>query len=460
MKFDKVLRGKIVQDKVFEGEIGINNGKIAEIVQGKEKLKSENIYSFEEEYIFPGFIDSHVHCFSNPNEGIVTTSRSAAVGGITTIFDMPYDLPNPINSAEIFKEKVDKVNDNAVVDMCLWGTIKKRGGTDQIIPMSEEGAVAFKMSTFETDPYRFPLIPDNEILKAMQLLKEKDLIAAFHSENDSIINDLIEEYKEQNKVYAKAHNETRPPVTETSAVLKLMEFAYWTGVGLHIVHVSHPRTLDLIKQFQKQNVDVTGETCYSYLLLDVDDLEEYGPRAKINPPLREKSEVEGLWSHLQNNNIEFITSDHAPWEKEHKIKGHDNIFDAASGLPALEIMIPLLFDNIVNKRKWTPAKFAELLSTNPASRFKVPNKGMVKVGNDADLTIINPNETWTIDEETFQSYSKISPFHNKEVQGKISSTFVRGEKVYDGSKVVAKPGFGRFTPGHAYKHESSTIGTR
>jgi allantoinase len=449
---DGIIKGKIVLiDKVIKGEVGIKEGKIVSIYEGTGNLESENCKDFGDSFVFPGVIDVHVHCFSNPNEGFVTTSSSAAAGGITTFLDMPYDLPNPVNNVEQFKKKVKKLEEEAIVDICLWGTISKTGGTDQIIPLAEAGAIAFKMSTFETDAYRFPRIPDPEILKAMKLIEETGLRAAFHSENDEIIVDMIEQYQKEGKVYPKAHNETRPPVTETSAVLKLLEFAYWTNVKLHIVHVSHPRTIDMIKLFQAQGVKVTCETCYPYLLMNVDDLDKYGPIAKNNPPLREKEEVQGLWKHIEEGNIDLISSDHAPWSAEQKEKGNDNIFLASSGLPGVEIMTPLMFNSTVSNGKLSPNEFANLMSTHPAEVFSIPGKGQISVGYDADFTVIDPAQKTVIDQNSFKSYSKLTPYNGQELNCKVISTILRGEEVFDGENVTKGPGYGKFVPGSAAK---------
>ncbi|WP_399630183.1 dihydroorotase family protein [Sporosarcina sp. SG10008] len=449
---DGIIKGKIVlKDKVIKGEVGITEGKIVSIYEGTGNLESENCKDFGDSFVFPGVIDVHVHCFSNPDEGFVTTSSSAAAGGITTFLDMPYDLPNPVNNVEQFKKKVEKLEDEAIVDICLWGTISKTGGTDQIIPLAEAGAIAFKMSTFETDAYRFPRIPDPEILKAMKLIEETGLRAAFHSENDEIIVDMIEQYQKEGKVYPKAHNETRPPVTETSAVLKLLEFAYWTNVKLHIVHVSHPRTIDMIKLFQAQGVKVTCETCYPYLLMNVDDLDKYGPIAKNNPPLREKEEVQGLWKHIEEGSIDLISSDHAPWSAEQKEKGNDNIFLASSGLPGVEIMTPLMFNSTVSNGKLSPNDFANLMSTHPAEVFSIPGKGQISVGYDADFTVIDPTQKTVIDQNSFKSYSKLTPYNGQELNCKVISTILRGEEVFDGKNVTKGPGYGKFVPGSAAK---------
>lgn len=448
--YDVVIRGKLVlADEVVDGEIGINNGKIETVSKEKDELCGKELHDFGNKYVFPGMIDTHVHCFSNPVEGFLKTSSSAAVGGITTFLDMPYDSPDPVANIDQFNEKVEKLKEEAVMDIGLWGTIQKRNGTDQIIPLAKAGATAFKMSTFETNERRFPRIPDTEILKAMRLLKKTGLRAAFHSENNEIIVDMIEQYQNENKVYPRAHMETRPPVSETTAVLKLMEFAYWTGVKLHIVHISHPRTMELIENFQSQGIDVTSETCYPYLLLDVNDLEKLGPKAKNNPPLREPEVREALWEKVKAEKFNIITSDHSPWSLESKEKGNDNIFEATSGFPGLEIMVPLMFET-VGKGWLTPVELAKLMAQHPAEVFQIPSKGKIEEGYDGDLTIIDPEAEWTIDERLFYANSKpTTPFNGKKVKGKIATTIVRGAVVYDGENITVDPGFGNFVPGSA-----------
>src|SRR5699024_4497743 len=303
--------------------------------------------------------------------GFQKTSLLSARGGVTTFLDMPYDLPNPINNTEMLKEKINNLEKNSYVDVGLWGTIKKRNGTDEIKDLIDEGVMSFKLSTFETDEYRFPRIPNDEIIKAMKILAETGIIVAFHSEDDEIVKGLSKEYEESNQEYNLAHAETRPPYTETSAVLMLMEFAKWTGAKLHIVHVSHPRTLDLIKLFKEMGTDVSAETCYTYLLLNEEDLEEQGPPAKMNPPLRKKEDVEKMWEHLKEGNIDLISSDHIVWDIKDKEKGYENIFKSPSGLPGVEVIVPLMFDAMIHKRNLPYNMFSKLMSTNAAERFNI-----------------------------------------------------------------------------------------
>lgn len=449
-KVDKVLRGRIVlEDKVIQGEVGIKNGLIHSISDEIGKLNGKNIIDFNHQYIFPGFIDIHVHCYSTHNEGFYKVSRAAAKGGITSFLDMPYDVPEPINDSKKFNQKRERLQRESIVDVGLIATIKKEGGLDEIIPLAKAGAIGFKMSLFETDANRFPRIPDYEILEAFKLIKKTGLRVGFHAENDDIIYPLLNRLEKEKKVYPLAHAESRPPVTETSAIFKLLDFAYWSNVKLHIFHVSHPRSMELIKSFRDQGTDVSAETCYHYLLLDQGDLKKHGPKAKMNPPLQTKESVKELWKNLVREDIEVISSDHAPWPNDHKALGKANIFKSPSGLPGIETLVLLMYDAGVASGKLTPVHFAKLLSTNPAQLFGMKNKGLIKVGYDADFTVIDDTGQTIVHASKFESIAKSSPFDGKKLRGRINQTIVRGEVVYDGKYILQEPGYGQFITGSA-----------
>lgn len=449
--YDLVIRGNIVlENEVILGEIGINDEKIHQITTNLNSLKGKEIIEFQEEYIFPGMIDVHTHCYSNPNEGFKKTSLSAAIGGITSFLDMPYDDPDPVNNLKRFKEKIKHLEKSSVVDIGLYATISKRNGTDQIKILAKAGAIAFKLSTFEVDEKRFPSIPDDEIIKAMKEINQSGKRVVFHAENEEIIKSLIKEFKDNKKVYPLAHSETRPPVTETSSVLKLLEFAYWTKTKLHIAHASHPRTIELVNIFRNYGVDVTVETCHNHLLLDTEDFKKLGPRAKINPPLRNRVDVLKLWNHLKKGKIDIVSSDHSPWDDGTKQNGNENIFLSTSGLAGLEIIVPLMFYKSVIKGRITPTQFARFMAVHPAEVFQIPDKGKIKVGFDADFTVIHPKKEWIIDGNKFKTRSKITPYQGKKIIGKVVKTIIRGRPVYDGKEVLVNPGFGKFIKGKAY----------
>jgi allantoinase len=269
----------------------------------------------------------------------------------------------------------------------------------------------------------------------------------FHGEIDLIIEDLIARAKRAGRTQPMAHYETRPPASETLAILKLLELAYWTKVKLHVFHTSQPRSVEMVQWFKAQGVDVSVETCPHYLLLDAErDLPRVKGFAKINPSILRQPEREGLWEHLLAGRVDIIASDHAPWLPERKTK--ENIFENASGAPGLETSLPLMHDALVAKRGQDPSRVARLLSGNPARRFCLaPRKGSIGLGADADFAILDPRQTLTIDATQSYSSAKWSPYDGWTVQGKVVRTILRGKTIFDGQKVVGQAGTGQFLPG-------------
>lgn len=456
-----ILYGQVVTPlKVTAAYLTIENGKITGISTTKPALDAATeFFDYGEQYIFPGFIDGHVHCFSNPDEGFAATSIGAAVGGVTTFVDMPYDRPKPINTAARFNAKKARIKGQTIVDIALWGTIPKHDGVKEIPDLIAAGAAAFKMSTFETDPERFPKISDVDIYDALTKLRKTGIVPAFHSENNEMIVDLIARYQQAGDTYPRAHMETRPIIVETTAVQELCEIAKWTGSKLHIVHVSAPETVDIIDAYRKQGVDVTCETCYQYLVLDVHDLEKMGPRAKMNPPLREPETVAGLWERLIAGKIDYVTSDHVPWAANDKAKGQDNIFEAPSGLPGIELVAPVLYDAGVAQGRLSPVQFSQLMATHVAQRFNFPQKGSIELGKDADFAILDPKAQFTItDAGLHTKTSAITPLAGRTLQGKVTATWVRGQRVYADDQVLAPFTYGDFVPGQGLKAGASNEG--
>ena len=446
-RMELLLKGNVVlPDGVRKNHlVGIKDRKIAGIYPDGEAPAAERLMDFGNQLIFPGVVDAHVHSFSNLKEQFAHSTAAAAAGGVTTIVEMPYDQGAPVSTPEIFQAKIDLVHRTAKVDVALLATLSKRGDPEVIEPLSALGACGFKLSVFETDPERFPRIDDDVLLEVLPHIAKTGLTVGFHAENDVIIESLIARFKAEGKLYPKAHCQTRPPISETLAVSKLLEFAYWTGAAVHIFHVSHPRCLELIDWYRKQGVDVTAETCPHYLVLDEEDMDVHKAFCKINPPIRTKDDQDGLWSALKDGLIDWVASDHAPWPLDRK--QNPNIFDNGSGAPGLEMILPLMYHEAVAKRGFDPATLANLLSSRPAERFKLaPRKGSIAVGADADLVILDPDCRWTCDASKSYSSAQWSPYDGREIQGRVSATILRGRVIYKDNKLLASEAGGLFIP--------------
>jgi len=446
-QLDLIIKGNLVlPNEIAEGAyVGVKGGVIAGLYQSGEIPSAAETIDAAGKYVFPGMVDAHVHSYSNPGETFDHATPAAAAGGVTTIVEMPYDNMGKVTTIELFEEKIERVRKRARVDVALLATLEKDGHLENIAPLVKKGAAGFKLSVTEADPVRFPRIEDDVLYEALQEIGSHGVPAGFHAENDRIITSLIAKFREDQKTGPKAHCDSRPPITETLSVLKLLEMAYWLDVKLHLYHISHPRSIRIIEMYKDQGVDVTLETCPHYLLLNYDDMDRLKAYAKINPPMRQKEEVEALWDLLECGCIDMVTSDHAPWPCDRKQA--PNIFDNPSGAPGVETIFPLMFSEGVVKRDMPPEFLAELLCESPARRFNLlPRKGQIALGADADFAIVDPSIRWIIRAEEMRSHAGWTPFDGMTVEGRVTRTILRGRIIYDGNAVIADPGYGRFIP--------------
>src|SRR5712692_2636324 len=188
-RVDLVVRGNVVLPggSVVDGEVVVRDGRILAAGAAEGRWDAARTIDAAGSLVLPGAVDAHVHCLSDPTEGITAATRAAAAGGVTTIIEMPFDAGAPINHVERFAAKRERVAEEAVVDVALLATLRKRGGLDQVAPLTEAGACGFKLSLFETDADRFPQIPDDELLQAFRLIGEVDLPVGVHAENTDVI---------------------------------------------------------------------------------------------------------------------------------------------------------------------------------------------------------------------------------------------------------------------------------
>jgi allantoinase len=440
---DLVVSGRyaLPGGRIEEGEIGVVEGRIAALAAPGLLEGGERIDAPAGHLILPGHVDAHVHTGSAPGEGVARATATAAAGGVTTIVDMPYDDPEPANTLRRFEQKVAEVEAEALVDVALYATIAPSGGLDEIAPLHAAGAAAFKVSTFETHPVRFPRVPDGELLLAMAICAQQGALVCFHPENDDIVRRLSEQLAAEGRTDPMAHADARPPVAESEAAGRALELGLATGCRTHLCHVSIERGFTLVARALADGADASAETCTHYLVMDEDDLRRLGGRAKINPPLRPRAQQDALWRLLASGAVTQVTSDHVGWARE--LKDTSDIFAARSGVPGLETTLPLLFSEGVVRRGLPLGTLLRVLCEGPAARYGLaPRKGAIAPGADADLVILDPDERWRIDERELLCHAGWSPYHGREVTGRVKQVLVRGSTVFAGGEVRARAGSG------------------
>ncbi|MDQ3809510.1 MAG: dihydroorotase family protein [Chloroflexota bacterium] len=446
MRYDLVVSGDVVTPDGLQSNaaVAVRNGRITEVRASAEDLDSSRRIDAHGCFVLPGAIDAHVHCFSEPREGFVNATRAAAAGGVTTIVEMPYDAGAPVNQREVLERKIERLQREAVVDVALLGTIRKTGGLAAIPALIDAGVCGFKLSMFETDPERFPRIANGDLFEALRTVGQAGLTVGVHAEDGDIIYPLVAAYQAANKRFPRAHCKTRPPVSETAAVALALELAAQAEAPLHIYHASLPRSFELLANYRRQGARATGETCPHYLVLDESDMDHLGGYGKINPPLRHGEARAGLWRLLAQDAVDMVASDHAPWPRDRKDDRQD-IFANASGVPGVETLLPLLYSEGVAAGRLDIRQAVRLLAEGPARTFGLlARKGRIAPGADADMVVLDPSATWTLRGADLHSSAGWTPYEGRLMTGRVRTTLVRGQVVYEAGEVVGRPGGGQF----------------
>ena len=443
--FDLVVTGRIVRtDCTLErGFVAVRDGTVERVGEGDGPAARER-HDFGTALVLPGAIDAQVHsCSQRGQEGFEWSTRSAAAGGVTTIVDMPYDDGNLICTAALLAEKAAAAEASARVDFALYGTIRPEDGAQHIPEMVGAGAAAFKFSTFETHPTRFPRIATPLLHDAFTAIAPFGLMAGVHNENDECTRAFIRKVEAAGITDYRAHGLSRPPITECLAIAEVYEIGCDTRCAAHVVHCSLGRGYDMAAAYRAQGVDATIEACIHYLTLcEEDDVARIGGKAKINPPVRGKAEREALWRHLAAGNDTVVSTDHVSWSEDRKTDPH--MLRNASGVPGLEVLYPLLVQGLMDRGlplSWA----ARLLAANPARLFRIGHrKGALAVGRDADLTVLGHKPGRYDPAASGHNRVQWSPYEGIALTHRPVATFLRGKLAFDGTAVVAEPGNGGF----------------
>ncbi|WHY85160.1 allantoinase [Neobacillus novalis] len=438
--YDLIIRnGNIVTaDSVVKGDIAVQAGKIAEVSVNKAiEAKAEKEINAEGLHVFPGLIDSHVH-FNEPGrtewEGLETGSRSLAAGGVTTFFDMPLNSTPPTINKENLELKRTLSEQKSIVNPRFWGGLVPEN-IENLKELHENGVIGFKAFMSPSGIADFNNVDDETIFKGMTEIASLGSLLAVHAESTVICDQLAQKKQSEGKTSARDFVESRPIISEIEAVRRIISYAEATGCKLHIVHASSRKVVEVIEEAKRRGVDITVETCPHYLSLTVKDLEEKGGIAKCCPPLRDEDELEDLWVAVANGEIDVIGSDHSPAPASMKeIEG--NFFEGWGGISGAQSTLNILLTEGYFKRNLPLEKIAALTAANPAKLFGLTNKGTIAVDFDADLTLVNLNESFELKNEDLFYRHQHSPYVGMTFKGNVKTTIVNGEVVFENGRIT------------------------
>ena len=435
---------------VFRAAVLIRDGRIAALLEDERDLPpTDERIDARGLVILPGGLDPHCHFREPgpiPREGWRHGTMSAAAGGVTSVLEYPQAEP-PVQDLKTLALKRSLAEAGAVIDFGLWGGVIP-SSIEHIPALHHAGVVGFKGFMHSNMSY-FPGIDDALLVDAMTQVASIGSVLSVHSENGAILDRALERLLAAGRTDPRAHLESRPPLDEYEAVNRLIFLARYTGVRVHVPHVTQADVAELIAQAKRNGLSISAETCPQYLLMDEDELERLGPYARCGPPLRTRDNVERMWSYVLDGTIDYHASDHAPYTTEEKEAGWKNIHDAPPGLNGNQFAIPLVLSELYHNRGMPLDQFAQYSATRCAKRLGLfPRKGTIRIGADADLVIYNLDDEWTIDRSMQLSLHKWTPWHGRRCRAKVVRTIVRGQTVYDGRDICVAPGYGRFVTHH------------
>jgi dihydropyrimidinase len=452
--FDLLIRNGTVATAgdTVRCDIGIRGGRI--VALGEQLGRAENVMDATGRLVTPGGIDSHCHMDQQPWEGQQTVddfrsgTLSAACGGTTTV--IPFAMPLRGQSLRaVVDDYHRRANGKAVVDYAFHLVVSDP--TAQVLgqdlpALIRDGCTSFKVYL----TYEGLALADEEVLNVLDLARREGAMVMVHAENDAVVRWLTDRLLAKGQIQIKHHLAAHPSIGDREATHRAISFSELLDVPILITHVSHRDGAEQIRWAQTRGLKIYGETCPQYLFLSSDDIDMHGmegAKCVCTPPPRDKSNQEHIWRGLQNGTFQVFSSDHSPYRYVDKIKGGpDTPFTKVpNGVPGIELRMPLLLSEGVNKGRITLNQFVALTATNAARIYGLyPRKGTIAVGSDADIAIWDTEREWTVTHGLLHDNCDYSPYEGMKLRGWPVMTLSRGETVWSDGKPHGAPGRGQF----------------
>jgi allantoinase len=425
----------VLPDEVAPRSIHIRDGRIIGLA-GYDEVAGKVVEVDDASVVMPGLVDTHVHVNSPGRtewEGFRSATLAAAAGGVTTLIDMPLNSIPPTTTLAGFKAKLDQARDECFVDVGFWGGVVP-GNTAELAPMFAAGVVGFKCFLVPSGVDEFEHVTEADLCEAMPELTRLDALLIVHAElAGPMKTDVVSASDYQTFL------ESRPRAAETEAIELMIRLSREFNTRVHIVHLSSADAVPILREAQRDGVQITAETCPHYLHFAAEAIPAGATEFKCCPPIREQSNREKLWAGLADGTIGLIVSDHSPCPGEMKLRESGDFMKAWGGIASLQLRLPVIWTE-AQRRGFSFLDVTRWLCANPAMQVSLDSrKGTIAVGNDADLVIWNPDDLFTVDATALHHRHKITPYDREPLSGVVQQTFLGGEKVYDIGQFTESP---------------------
>ncbi|WP_295158945.1 dihydroorotase [Selenomonas sp. AE3005] len=407
-------------------DVLIEDGKIIKIAKGIQD-KADEVYEADGKVVAPGLVDIHVHLREpgqEAKEDFASGTQAAAAGGFTTICTMPNTKP-VVDTAALVRSLKQRAADVGVVNVEIIGAVTKEQAGAELAEMGDmidAGAVAF------SDDGHFDSNA-KVLLNAYDYLHTFDKVIINHEEEPTLVEDGV---MNEGHRSAMLGLKGRPSVAEDIAVARDILLAEYADARVHVAHISTARSVDLVRQAKKRGVKVTAEATPQHLTMTEECVNLFDTSTKINPPLRAQKDCEAILAGLKDGTIDAIVTDHSPHAQEEKDREY---IYAPSGFPGLETSLGVMLTDLYHAGKLELSTLISKMSYEPAKVLGL-TAGTLTEGATADVTVIDPELEWQVDEKKFYTKGSHSPFAGRKLKGKAVLTVVKGQIVMQDGEVL------------------------
>ncbi|MBI3891347.1 MAG: amidohydrolase family protein [Candidatus Wallbacteria bacterium] len=440
---DLVIKNGVVvgPGSQFEADLGIEGGRIVQLADKIEPGSAE-VLEARGMFVLPGAIDLHTHIGLGAADDFESGTRAAARGGVTCIVDCAPQLPGKslLQSLEVRKSEAAG---RAYVDFALhaapavWSEAVRR----EIREAVAEGITTFEVQLAPSCIAGLSALADAALYELLHETAKVGATVIARPGNAGVASAVAARLRPDGLADARRLSEVFPAVAEAEGIRRVAALAELVTGNLLAGPVSGAEAAAAVAEARARGINVTGETAPHYLLRAL--LGEERPELAVLPPLRTAVESEQLWHALAGGDIEVVSSGHRARAKA-GTSGKD-VLELDAGLPGVELLLPLLFSEGVRRGRMTMSRLSQVTSTNPAMVAGLfPGKGILQIGSDADIVLLDPERDWTVSRETLATVSDLVPFDGLALKGCVFATVSRGKIVRRGEEFLGQPGHGVF----------------
>jgi allantoinase len=417
-------------DGVRAASIHIEDERIVGIGDYSDRQAGVHDKDVRELVVLPGLVDTHVH-INDPGraewEGFETATRAAAAGGVTTIVDMPLNSIPATTTTEGLEAKIRAAGGRCHVDVGFWGGVVP-GNTASLAPLARAGVLGFKCFLSPSGVDEFPHVSEEDLREALPILASLDLPLLVHAELPAHLRSIAA------GTDVRAYStwlDCRPPDAEHAAIDLLIRLAREFNARIHIVHLASADALDSIAAARAEGVRLTVETCPHYLAFAAEEIEAGATAFKCAPPIRQRAHRERLWAGLRDGVLDLVATDHSPALPSLKRLEDGDWVAAWGGIASLQLGLSVVWTDAA-ARGLGIGRVVEWMAAAPARLAGLAHtKGSIAPGREADLVVWDPDATWTVDPVRLQHRHPITPYAGLRLRGRVETTLVRGEAVFD-----------------------------